>query len=297
MEETKITNIESSNETSIENSATDTSQNNSIGNENDSSKNENASNSNNEDNTDVNVKFDDDNENDSNEKSQKSVKQKSQHSNKDKFYAEKRRAQREGFLSAIDTNTYTGEKLESDEDIEVFKTMREMEKEGLDPTNTTDYLKYIKQKEEKAKKEQFEKEKFENEQKIKIQDKMNGDLNEFNKKYPNINFNEWMTELPQSMNNAAKENKDVYLKDKKAMISSFVGSGMTLIQAFEMYNRVTNIPVIENANQIAEQKIKNALATPGSQTDGNKNNDSPKDYLTMSDEEFRKEFEKRVRGY
>ena len=289
MEETKALETSTSNETNPEQKVKE--------NTNDTSKVETASNSNKEDNTDLDVKFDDDTDSDSTENNQKNVKQKSQHSNKDKFYAEKRRAQREGFLSAIDTNTYTGEKLESDEDIEVFKTMREMEKEGLDPTNTTDYLKYIKQKEEKTKQEQFEKEKFENEKKIKLQDKMNNELHEFSQKYPNINLNNWINELPQNMNNATKENKDIYLKDKKTMFSSFLGSGMTLIQANEMYNRVTNIPVIENANQIADQKIKNALATPGSQVDGNKNNNLSKNYLSMSDEEFKKEFEKRIKGF
>lgn len=289
MEETKTLETSTSNETNPEQKVKE--------NTNDTSKVETASNSNKEDNTDLDVKFDDDTDSDSTENNQKIVKQKSQHSNKDKFYAEKRRAQREGFLSAIDTNTYTGEKLESDEDIEVFKTMREMEKEGLDPTNTTDYLKYIKQKEEKTKQEQFEKEKFENEKKIKLQDKMNNELHEFSQKYPNINLNNWINELPQNMNNATKENKDIYLKDKKTMFSSFLGSGMTLIQAYEMYNRVTNIPVIENANQIADQKIKNALATPGSQVDGNKNNNLSKNYLSMSDEEFKKEFEKRIKGF
>lgn len=251
-----------------------------------------------ESNNDDNVDFDEDDEEQetlSNTKNDENHSQKQkQHSNKNKRYAEMRR---KGFLDAIDTNPYTNEKIETDEDISVYKTMKRMEKEGLDPLNTSDYIKFSKKLEQEKLEKIANEEKQKRELEQKTQAQINKDLTEFNQKYSDVNFTKWLNSLPSDINNSKNEDlKSSYIQDKKATIKSFISSGMTLTQAYEMFNRLTNVQVNERAEKIATQKIQNHLSSPGSQTN-DENTRTSIDWKTASDDVFKKELEKVIRGY
>ena len=257
---------------------------------------ENASTtSENEDSTDIDVDFQEDEEVEQpkvKEETKKETKTK-QHSNKNKHYAEMRR---QGFLEAMDTNPFTGQKIENDEDIEQYKLMKQMDKEGLDPNNTSDYLKFKKSLEQKERAKIEEQERVENENKEKANQRFQQDLGEFSQKYPNVNFVNWLNEIPNERKGMTNEQQAKYLSDKKSTINAFISSGMSLSNAYELFNNINGSLNIDTANNIAQRTLQASLASPGSQTDGNNVESTKVNYKTMTDEEFRKIRDKRLRG-
>lgn len=170
--------------------------------------------------------------------------------------------------SVGDVNPFTNQKMVTNEDYDLYITMKEMDKAGLDPTNTMDYLKYYNEKKQAVEKEE--------QLKAEADKKYQQDLIEFNEKYKDVNIVELMK------NNSNWQNS----------IVSLIKSGMSLVNAYETISNIVN----ENANNLAEDKLKikmkNAKASVLSQIETD-NQVQKVNFLTMSDEEFKKYQEKR----
>lgn len=239
-------------------------------------------NSNIEDDTDIDFQNSDDLDNVKvpNENNQ----QKRQSARKDKKYAEIR-------LNTIKeicpTNTYTGEPIENDDDFEEFKIMQEMEKQDLDPLNTLDYRKFKKAKEAEAKALEEEQQRIAKESNVKAKQKFDSELNEFSQNHPNVNLNNWFNEIPQERKGLTNEQNQQFLKDKMDVFNAFVKSGMSISEAYDLFNRVNANLNIDIANKIAQQKIQNSLASPGSLTGSSieETIETP-DYKNMDGKEF-----------
>lgn len=203
-------------------------------------------------------------------------------------YARKRREQQErekhtSYLNGVktalgDRNPFTNEKMESDEDVQTYLDMKEMEKQGLDPTSSTDYIKFMREK-QKVELEQKQKE-------TQVKDKMNSELAEFKAKYPTVDIE----------NLIANDNS------WNDLIISQVAQGKTLLQAYELVNGLVQATVNQQANTIAEEKVKkqlqNQLASAGSLTEGNE--PSPVggtvNVSQMTDAEFKEYWKKKYGG-
>lgn len=205
---------------------------------------------------------------------------------KNREYAQKRREQQEkekkqSYYNGIkdtlgNVNPYTNKPIESDDDVQVYLTMKEMEKEGLDPNNSSDYIEFSR------KREKTEREKLEKENQVK--EKMNLEISEFKAKNPNV-------DIVELINNNKQWN---------AAILSQVQMGYTLSQAYDNVMSLINAKVDETARTIASKEIKkqtqNALASAGSQTNGNEPNMTENvNIMAMTDKEF-KEYWKRKYG-
>ena len=209
------------------------------------------------------------NENDSSKK---------QSREKNREYARKRREQQErekhtSYLNGVktalgDVNPFTNEKMESEEDVQTYLDMKEMEKKGLDPTSSTDYIKFMREK-QKVELEQQEKQ-------AQINNKMQTELLEFKTKYPTVDIENLIANNP-SWNN---------------LIISQVAQGKTLLQAYEMVNGLVQESVNQQANTIAEERVKkqiqNQLASAGSLTNGEEIVSHKVDWKNMPPEEFAK---------
>ena len=79
-------------------------------------------------------------------------------------------------------NPYTKEKIEDNYDVEEYLTMKEMEKQGLDPVQ--DYASYIKQKQRTDNQK-----KIEQAQKVDKEQWIKNDRQEFVDKYPDVDLN------------------------------------------------------------------------------------------------------------
>ena len=190
--------------------------------------------------------------------------------------AKKRREQREkelksSYLDGVKTatgnvNPYTNTKMETDEDVQDYLTMKEMEAEGLDPTDSRDYIKFTR---EKQKKEMAE---------TKAQEEANlkyrTELLEFKTKYNDV-------DIENLVNND---------KTWASLILPQIQQGRTLLEAYETVNSLISKSVNERVETLADEKAKkqvqNSLASVGSQTVGEAEN-KPLDVWSMTDEEFR----------
>lgn len=206
---------------------------------------------------------------------------------KQREYAKKRREQREremqnSYFKGIKTvlgdyNPYTNEKMETDEDIKNYLNMKEMEEKGLDPNNTSDYIKFMKEK------QKVETEQEQQKQKIELQ--MSTEKAEFKAKYPNVDIDKLIS-----------ENKNW----NKAIVSQ-IASGSTLLQAYEAVNSLIQDNVNQQAevlaNERAKKQVQNTLASAGSLTDGEEplNSGATVNIREMTDEQF-KEYWKRKYG-
>lgn len=208
---------------------------------------------------------------------------KKQSREKNREYARKRREQQEkdkqtsyynGVRAAIgEVNPYTNQNIESDEDVQTYLDMKEMEKQGLDPTNSSDYIKFMREK-QKVETEQAEKQ-----QKAEL--KMNSELAEFKAKYPTVDIE-----------NLISSNQ----KWNKLIIPQIV-QGKTLLEAYESINDLIQENVNTQAAKLADEKTKKqvqiSLASAGSQSDGSELQNDTVDIWSMSDEEFREYQKKR----
>lgn len=207
---------------------------------------------------------------------------------KEREYAKRRREQKEremqdSYFKGIKTvlgdyNPYTNEKMETDEDVKDYLNMKEMENEGLDPTNTSDYIKFMKNKQ----KQELE---VKNQQE-KIELKMNTERAEFKAKYPNVDI-ETLISGNKNWNKA---------------ILAQIASGSTLLEAYESVNSLIEEQVNKQAEVIADEKAKkqvqNSLASTGSLTDGEEplNSGATVNIREMTDEQFNDYWKRKYGG-
>lgn len=196
--------------------------------------------------------------------------------------ARKRREQRDkelhdSYLKGVktatgDINPYTNTKMETDEDVQDYLDMKEMEAQGLDPSDSRDYIKFMREKQKARDAETQARESANN--------KYQKELIEFKTKYTNVDIEDLVN------NDSSWAN----------LIIPQIQSGKSLLQAYETVNALINKSVNERAVTLADEKAKkqvqNSLASVGSQTIGEAEN-KPLDIWSMSDEQFR-EYQKKM---
>lgn len=91
-------------------------------------------------------------------------------------------------LGLLKVNPYTEEPILDAEDIKIYKLQKELEDEGKDPIN--DLPKRIAENARKAAKEAKERQEREEQEKQEVTRKVNEDIAELKKAYPNVNLNE-----------------------------------------------------------------------------------------------------------
>lgn len=209
-------------------------------------------------------------------KPQDETKSKKQSKAENAMYAQKRREQeaiikkreddayRKGQLDLLigQTNNYTGEKIEDEDDVNEFLQMKEAEKAGFDPA--TELSKFQKQKARDERK-----------QKEQVKFDIEADVRSFKEEYPNIDINELV--------------KD---KDFSSFAEPFAQI-MPLKVIYKQYNLMKS-RIDESANVKAEEKYKRKFASPGSQNFSSQS--KPLSFDDMSDEEFEALKQKALRG-
>ena len=236
-------------------------------------------------------------ENGSNSKSNSSSQKQSRAENRKQAQIRRERelAEKQKYLDGFKAGTgginkFTGQAIETEEDMQWYQDQLDAEKKGLDPESSSDMRKYQleklqKQKEaeeaqKKADEEKTAKEKEEAERvKTLAREKAEKDLNDFKAKYKDVDFE-------GLMNTDSKFNK---------FANTAIRGGMNLIETYELYHEIKNGDTVDRANRLAEQMVKNAAASSGSQTYGE---ESPQtyDFGAMSDEEFRKAVQAKKEG-
>ena len=209
-------------------------------------------------------------------KPQDETKSKKQNKAENAMYAQKRREQeaiikkreddayRKGQLDLLigQTNIYTGEKIEDEDDVNEFLQMKEAEKAGFDPA--TELSKFQKQKARDERK-----------QKEQVKFDIEADVRSFKEEYPDIDINELV--------------KD---KDFSSFAEPFAQI-MPLKVIYKQYNLMKS-RIDESANVKAEEKYKRKFASPGSQNFSSQS--KPLSFDDMSDEEFEALKQKALRG-
>lgn len=209
-------------------------------------------------------------------KPQDETKSKKQSKAENAMYAQKRREQeaiikkreddayRKGQLDLLigQTNNYTGEKIEDEDDVNEFLQMKEAEKAGFDPA--TELSKFQKQKARDERK-----------QKEQVKFDIEADIRSFKEEYPDIDINELV--------------KD---KDFSSFAEPFAQI-MPLKVIYKQYNLMKS-RIDESANVKAEEKYKRKFASPGSQNFASQS--KPLSFDDMSDEEFEALKQKALRG-
>lgn len=175
----------------------------------------------------------------------------------------KRDSFREGVMAGTNgRNPYTHEKMEDDDDIEIYQNMKEIERRGGDPVE--DYPKYMKI----FKKEAREKEEASKREEQSKKEALRRDVDTFVKKYPDVDLNK-------------------VLKDEhfKRFASASLTRGEPIHEAYARW-----LEFSEYSNSQIEDKARKAVAkkisSPGSLT--NTGEEKPKSFKNMSSEEFRK---------
>lgn len=207
---------------------------------------------------------------------------KKQSRDKNREYAQRRRerAQQEkekSYYQGIkdtygEINKFTNKKMETKQDFEDLADMLEMEKNGLDPLSSTDYIEFKREKESKILNEAKAHQEATN--------RYQKDITDFKAKYPTIDI-EKLVEEDESWNNA---------------IMPHIQSGRTLVEAYEAVNTLISKAVEEKAKVMADEQnkkyVQNTMASVGSQTNGE--GVPPKvDINSMSDSEFHEYLKKR----
>lgn len=193
-----------------------------------------------------------------------------------KYAAARRRAEKEleaktdeafkkGQLSAYKgkMNPYTQTEIKDMTDVEVYEDMYKIAEAGGDPLK--DYASYAADKKREAEKAANEKQERE--------EKARAEIDEFSKKYPDVNISE-------------------LLKDEMFMDYAD-GKSKSLIETYESYNKFKRH--FRNAGiKTAKKTIANNNSSPGSLNSESSKNTV--DYNSMSREEFLKEVEKAKEG-
>ena len=207
-------------------------------------------------------------------KPQEEDKSKRQSKAKDAFYAQKRREQAEilkrreeeaekrGFAKALigTTNSFTGEEIKDQEDIDEYLLMKEAEKAGFDPTlDLSKFQKHRAREQRKQQESSFD---------------VKADVKLFQEKYPDTDIN-------------------ALIEDKEfAEFASPFAQKIPLATIYAQYNLMKSR--IDNQAKVqAETKYKRKMASPGSMTGGA---EKPISIEDMSDAEFEAMLTKAKRG-
>ena len=171
-----------------------------------------------------------------------------------KIESERQKAFNEGKLEAFKgkLNPYTNKPITDLTDVEMYEEMYRLEQEGKDPIN--DLPEAIAAKEREKIKAIQEKKELEVKTKQEIED--------FNKKYPDVNLGELL--------------QDSFFNDY------IQGKNKPIIELYEGFNNFKNA-FRNSAVEVAKQTLANAQATPGSLSS---EVETTIDYNSMSSEEF-----------
>lgn len=144
-----------------------------------------------------------------------------------------RQAELRGIRIALkDTNPYTDEPMETDEDVEFYLTQVEMEKEGLDPLSLKDY-KTFQLKNQAATKQTKQREEF-----------LRKDSEEFVKKYPSVKVDELFADTR-------------FKKFSKGKLGN-----VPLAEVYEDYQEFIG-EIDTKAQELAEKRLAKTIASPG----------------------------------
>ena len=159
-------------------------------------------------------------------------------------------------------NPFTNTEIKDITDVEVYEDMYKISENGGDPLK--DYASYTADKKrEEARILQEEQERQDNAQK---------DIDEFSKKYPDVNLSE--------------------LLNDEQFIDYAEGKNKSLVDVYESYNKFTT-NFRNKGVEIAKKTIANSISSPGSLSASSEN---VVDYETMSKEEFEKVIQKVKEG-
>lgn len=173
-----------------------------------------------------------------------------------KLESERQKAFNEGKLEAYKgkINPYTEKPITDFADVEMYEVMYRLEQEGKDPL--TDLPEALATKErEKAKAI---------EEKRELEAKTKQEIDEFSKKYPDVNLGELL--------------QDSFFNDY------IQGKNKSITELYEGFNNFKNA-FRNSAIEVAKQTIANSQSSPGSLGNGS---DITIDYNSMSSEEFEK---------
>ena len=151
--------------------------------------------------------------------------------------AEIEKARIDAILTAVGENPYTGEPLRTKDDVEIYLTMREIDKNGGDPLNSQDFLKHLKIKQQaEAEKQAAEKQK---------EERWHKDIMDFKTKHPDLNLDELFND----------KNFRIFAKGKAGNIpmAEIYSDYIAMLSEFE-----------EKSKTKAARIIANKAATPGS---------------------------------
>lgn len=162
----------------------------------------------------------------------------------------------EAYIGKI--NPYTNEPIKDIQDVEVYETMYEIDKQGKDPI--TDFSKaYADKRRMEIEQEAKQKE---------IEEKVKQDVEAFSKKYPNININQLLSD----------EGFSEYME----------GKTKPLVDIYESYEKLKN-NFRNEAIESAKNTVLNSKSSPGSLNGGT---EIKYDYATMPSADFQKEVDK-----
>lgn len=173
-----------------------------------------------------------------------------------KYGAKEKEAYERGRLDSFKgkINPYTNQVIEDMTDVQIYEDMIKLAEEGKDPI--LDYANYIANKQRAI--EQKEREQKE------AQLKAENEVNDFVKKYPDVNLND--------------------LLKNEEFLDYAEGKSKPLISIYESFNKLST-SFRNKAVDVARQTIANAKSSPGSLGSGA---DTTVDYESMSSEEFKK---------
>lgn len=168
-------------------------------------------------------------------------------------------------------NPYTKTKIEDEYDMKEYLTMKEMEKEGLDPLQ--DYASYLKRKQREATMEAAKKEQTQSREKW-----VENDRKEFFEKYPDVNLEE------------------LFKNDKFKKFAYGKIGNISMASIYEDFKDLQT-EIDKEAKKIATRLVANKQSSPGSLVDtGEQEADwSIDDIKNMSPEEVRKNYDKIVK--
>lgn len=159
-------------------------------------------------------------------------------------------------------NKFTGEKLLDKFDIEEYTLMLEMSEKGLDPTNTVEYAKYVKEK----RREEVRQQELKQSAELQKQEFVTQDIKNFQKEYPDVDIRSLLQE-----------------KNFADLFGDLVGK-VELSSLYKKYGQIINVTENE-ADKKARNKLAKALSNPGALAtkDGE---EEIKPFSQMTDAEF-----------
>lgn len=195
---------------------------------------------------------------------------------------ERKELERAGMFDGIkralkNTNPFTQEEFDTDDDIEFYLDQVEMEKQGLDPTSLSDYKKYKKQIIEKGKDKPLDEKEW-----------VINDSKEFRAKYPDVSFDEVFKDEKFT------DYVDKYHKDDIGKTTPFAKI-YTNFLTYQEERKDFDKLVEQKANEMFEKRMAKSQASVG---DLSKTKTASDDYYTreqidkMSTDEIRQNMTK-----